>query len=338
MEVRARAPLRLSFVGGGTDVEPFASAEGGAVLSGTIDRYVYCTVSDSPGSSRSLAFDPSVDEVPRDFDLTLVDGVRSLFGLGNVRVVVESDTPAGSGLGSSSAAVVAVVKAVSEFAGERLSRYELAATSIKVEREILGIPGGYQDQYAAAFGGFNVMRFSGGAAAEVEPLRLERSLVRDLEYSLVLVYSGTVDTHFHIIDDQQKRYGGPGSASYQALAQMKELVPRVLSCLNRHDVDSIGELLLEDWRLKRTLSPHISNQAVDTLVRALLEHGGRGAKLLGAGGGGYVLCLAQAGQRAQVQHAAMRHHGKPVPFRFEEEGAVAWRPITQLQASASREA
>ena len=336
MEIRARAPLRLSFVGGGTDVEPFASTYGGAVLSATIDRYVYCTVSDVPGPSCSLAFDPSVDLAPRDFDLTLVDGVRRLFGVGDVRVVVESDTPAGSGLGSSSAAVVAVVKALSEFAGERLSRYELAATSIRVEREILGIPGGYQDQYAAAFGGFNVMRFDGGQAAEVEPLRLERSVVRDLEYALVLVYSGTVDTHFHIIDDQQRRYGGPGSASHQALSRMKELVPTVLSCLNRHDVDSIGELLLEDWRLKRTLSPHISNPAVDALIEGLLASGGRGAKLLGAGGGGYVLCLAEAGCRAQVQHAAMQGGGRPVPFRFEEEGAVAWRPITQLQASASR--
>lgn len=326
MYVRARAPLRLSFAGGGTDVEPFAEDEGGCVLSATIDRYVYCTVSDEEGPSGAVAFDPSIDAAPRTLASMLIDAVREHFGLWDVRVLLESDTPAGSGLGSSSAAVVALVKAMSVYCRQPLSRYEVAQLAVHLERDVMEIPGGYQDQYASTFGGFNFMRFGRSRTVEVQPLRLDKEFVRELEYSSVLIYSGAINQHSNIIVDQSRRYAQGDVAAEESLRQIKLSAEEALSSMTLNDLASLGRLIRKDWQYKKRLSPLISSRRVDSLVDQVLAAGGRGAKLLGAGGGGYVLCLTEPGLRTRVQQAAMEASGRPVSFRFEEEGAVAWNP------------
>jgi D-glycero-alpha-D-manno-heptose-7-phosphate kinase len=262
--VRAKAPLRVSFAGGGTDVSPFPETEGGLVLSATIDRYAYGSLrtrDDGTISIESVDFGLSLDfpatEDPRfDGRLDLVKAAirrLSMDETGGYDLVLRSNAPPGSGLGSSSTMMVALVGLLREYYALPLSEYEIAHLAWEIERRDLCIVGGLQDHYAATFGGFNFIEF--GDRVIVNPLRVRDSIVNELELNLLLCYTGSTRESANIIADQTARVNGHDPSALEGLRAQKDLAVAMKAALLRGELDHFGELLGEAWGEKKKMSP-----------------------------------------------------------------------------------
>ena len=335
MIVRGRAPLRISFGGGGTDVSPYCDERGGAVLSATIDRYAYATL--VPGGDqlvvRSIDYDVSVtfdleEEFVFDGQLDLAKAVlghfRALGGLeGGLEVFLHNDAPPGSGLGSSSAITVALVAALAEYTRLTLDTYELAELAFKLEREDVGIKGGRQDQYASAFGGFNFIEFERHATI-VDALRLRPDLVYELEYNLVFAYVGGQHFSSHIIEKQIDNFERGSGDAVAAMDRIKAIALEMKRALLLGHLDEFGVLLDEGWRNKKLMADGISNERVDNIYEAAREAGAVGGKISGAGGGGFMFFLCSPQRRFAVQDALRRCGAELVNLGFVQEGVRAW--------------
>ncbi len=263
MVVRSRAPLRLSFAGGGTDVAPFPETEGGAVLSATIDRYAYGSLTpraDQRISVHSLDLGMSLDfdaraEPSFDGRLDLVKAaVRRLGGdSSGFDLLLRSSAPPGSGLGSSSTMLVALVGLLREHHRLPLTDYEVAELAYQAERVDLRIRGGHQDHYAATFGGFNFIEF--GERVIVNPLRVKDSVVDELQLNLLLCWTGTTRQSARIIEDQTARLAGGELETLAGLRAQKELAVSMKSALLRGELSEFGSLLGEAWKQKKRMSP-----------------------------------------------------------------------------------
>lgn len=329
---RARAPLRLSFCGGGTDVSPYPEEHGGLVLSATINQYAYASLRPRRDSRLTLA---SIDydmiakyDHPRrmrfDGRLDLIKAVvRALKVKRGADVWFHSDAPPGSGLGSSSTMVVALVGLLSEWLGRGLSSYEAAETAYRIERVDMGLAGGRQDQYAAAFGGINFIEFAREETL-VHPLRIRPDVLNELEYRLLLCYMGQTRQSAHIIERQVASYKKGREATVAALHQLKAQTLEMKKALLLGDIDGIGELLHEAWEQKKRLDEGISNTHVDRLYQVARKEGAIGGKMPGAGGGGYFLLLTRFDRKHRVAAALQRHGGQVVPFHFERGGLLTW--------------
>lgn len=333
--VRARAPLRVSFAGGGTDVPPFPEREGGAVLSATINRFAFASLrarEDREIRVNSLDFATGVkfgvdDPVAFDGDLDLAKAaIRRLVRTvsGGFDISLHSNAPPGSGLGSSSAMVVALVGVLQTHYGVPLTPYEVAQLAYLVEREDLGIAGGLQDQYAAAFGGFNYIEF-GAEHVVVNPLRVADETVRELEYSLVLAYTGRTRQSDGIIADQVGRFEAGSPTSIDALRAQRDLAKSMKDALLRHRLDDIGEMLHEAWTQKQRLSPRISTPYIAEAYEEARRAGAIGGKVTGAGGGGYMIFYCADGTSHRVADALVKVGLMVTDFTFSRTGLVAWR-------------
>lgn len=335
MIVRSRAPLRISFGGGGTDVPPYPQERGGAVISATIDKYTYASLipTDRPGLEvESLDYDV-IAKYENDADLRSsdeLDAVKAVLrefspsGLqGGLRLFLHSDAPPGSGLGSSSAMVVALIGLFRQYQKLPLTNYEVARLACQIERERLGIPGGLQDQYAATFGGFNFIEFQGGTVV-VNPLRMEREILNELEYHLLLCYTGRTRRSANILRDQIQRYTQKVPDMLEALDATKRLAIEIKNSLLRGDLDGFGRLLDEGWRQKKRFSAHVSDELIDGMYEAALRHGALGGKILGAGGGGYLLLYCPFDRKHLIAAELERRGGKVVEFGFESRGLQTW--------------
>lgn len=329
--VRAKAPLRISFCGGGTDVPPYPERFGGCVLSSTIDKYSYVTLrhrDDRDVVIRSLDFavsvryDRSTQSRP-DEKLALVHAIIDRFDAHGVDVYVHSDAPPGSGLGSSSSMVVALCAAFAHWSGRDLSRYDLAALAVEIERDDLQIVGGLQDQYAAVFGGFNYIEFRADEVV-VNPLRLSEETLNELHYHLLLCYTGGTRLSSHIVADQTRGVVESEAAVIDSLAHLKVLTDRLKATLLTDRIDQFGAQLHEAWIHKQRLSGAITNAHIDTLYRAAREAGAWGGKLLGAGGGGYLLVCTPFTRRTAVATALSEAGGQIVDFQFDSAGVRSW--------------
>lgn len=333
--VRSRAPLRMSLAGGGTDVSPYTERYGGAVLSATINRYAWCSISATDtdeitvrsldlnqvatfGSSAIPVFDGNLDLVKAVFRRL---SVPQLAGL---RVVLQTDAPPGSGLGSSSALVVATISALSTYFGLDLIPQEIARVAYVVEREDLGIAGGMQDQYSAAFGGFNVIEFT-RAGVEVFPVRLGRAMHHELESHVLLCFTGETRASGGILERQVQNVSVRKPATMGALHRLKELVVELRRAFHAEDLTTVAWLLDEAWRAKKDLTDGISAPRLDALHSVAKEHGALGGKLLGAGGGGYFLFLVDPERREDVA-GALTSLGATVSRSVElcDEGVSSW--------------
>ncbi len=334
-QVRSRAPLRMSLAGGGTDVSPYTEQYGGAVLSVTINRYAWCTISASETDEitvRSLDLDSvttfGASTIPTfDGNLDLVKAVfrrLSVPQLRGMRVVLQTDAPPGSGLGSSSALVVATISALSTYFGLDLVPQEIARVAYVVEREDLGIAGGMQDQYAAAFGGFNVIEFS-RAGVEVFPLLLGQAMRHELESHVLLCFTGETRASGGILDRQIRNVSLRRTDTMAALHRLKELVVELRRALYAEDLATVALLLDEAWRAKKGLTEGISAPQLEAIHAVAKEHGALGGKLLGAGGGGYFLFLVDPEHR-QDAAAALRSLGATVSVGVEfcDDGVSSW--------------
>lgn len=336
MLIRAKAPLRISFAGGGTDVPPFPQLEGGCVLSATINRYAYCTLrprDDQTIGVRSLDFGLSVTYPPEDtlaYDgkLDLVKAaIRTLRPPDDLRgfdLLIHSDAPPGSGLGASSAMMVALVGALKEYGTLPLTDYEIADLACHIEREELGIQGGLQDQYAAAFGGCNFIEFLADRVI-VNPLKVSADVINELQYNLLLAYTGTMRLSGHIIEDQVGRYERREPDTMQALRELKDLTIQMKNAILRREFDGFGELLHDEWKHKRQVSAKISNAQLDTLYNLARQHGALGGKVTGAGGGGYMLFYCRSGKKQDVAEKLKEHGCSITDFSLEPLGLQTWR-------------
>lgn len=302
MIVRSKAPLRLSFAGGGTDVPPYPQERGGAVLNATIDKYAYGSLIPTNDDSmivQSLDYDTvakyrAEDDFIFDGNLDLVKATaQRLLGpeeRRGLKLFLHSDAPAGSGLGSSSAVVVALVGLFKNWLRLPMTDYEHASLAYKIERIDLGIKGGMQDQYAAVFGGFNFIEFMGDTVV-VNPLRVDADHINELEYNLLLCYTGAPRLSAHILDRQIEGYVQKKEEIVRALDNLKNLTYAMKNALLRGQIDDFGDLLHQGWLSKQCLDSQIATPQILELYDIARKHGALGGKITGAGGRILIIVL-----------------------------------------------
>ena len=326
--IRARAPLRIGIAGGGTDVDPYASEHGGLVFNTTINRYAYCTLIPNDTDEMTVV-SPNYGtftqklELPMKYEGDAEDLVRAVvnhFGITHgFKVFVRSDVPPGSGLGGSSTLMVAIIKAFSEWKKVKMNKYELAALAFHLEREEIGLGGGKQDQYAAAFGGFNMMYFTADSV-EVKPLRLKDSVIKELQERSILCYTGRARESATIIEEQVKDLK-KDSSKEEAYEESKRLAASIGRALKLKDVDGAAALLNLAWEQKKKFTSKISNETINTLYKTAMDNGALGGKVSGAGGGGFMFFICAPGKRDRVCKKLVSKGAEIMEFSFDPKGA-----------------
>ncbi len=332
--VNALAPLRISFVGGGTDFPHWYEEHGGAVLSSTIDHYVRVTVTPRPDRHvrvRSLDLGHLVEyrldggpEYDGILDLAKAAIERMHVDVG-LDVDIESEAPPGSGLGGSSALVTAVVAALACLDDRPLSPEEIARLSYAIERDDLGISGGWQDQYAAAFGGFNLIEF-GRDGVQVTPVDVGPDALEELRKHLLLCYTGTVRSNVGLIDRQIEMFEAGREDTLLGMKQLREMAFAMRDAIEGGDLARLGAMLREAFESKKRMNPHIADETpIEAMLDAAGSAGATGGKICGAGGGGYLLIATPPEARASVRAALETMGGQFAPFEVDPEGVRARR-------------
>ena len=326
----ARAPVRLSFAGGGTDLEAYYARYGGAVVSTTIDKYFYVILNvNNTDALQVTSSDYQVfyrhDPTKAFFwpdDLSLPQAVLKRLGIRHgLSMFLASEIPPGTGLGSSSAATAALIKATCAAQGRYLTKTELAEMACQVEIEDLGQPIGKQDQYASAFGGLNLITFS-KEGVEVEPIVISEERRRALEESILLFFTGTARNSATILSKQRKSSQEDSPEVMRALHRVKELAYEVKSCLERGELSQLGDILDTNWQNKKRFAAGITNPLIDHAYQTALDHGARGGKITGAGGGGFLMLCCERAKQDAVSQALEAKGLRRTDFRFDTGGAM----------------
>ncbi|MGZ4287816.1 MAG: GHMP family kinase ATP-binding protein [Solirubrobacteraceae bacterium] len=328
---RAKAPLRVSFAGGGTDVAPFPEREGGTVLSATINRYAYASLAprdDRKISIESVDFGLSVDygvdeDLAFDGRLDLVKAAIRKFGRDGFDLFLHANAPPGSGLGSSSSVMVTLIGVLKDFHRLSLTDYEIAQMAVTLERTDLGIKGGLQDQYAATFGGFNLLEMDGEHVI-VNPLRMAPDVVCELEHNMLLCYTGRTRASDRIIDDQTGRFEGGDAQTVDGLRMQKRLAVEMKNALLRRRLNDFGDLLGTAWEFKKRMSPKITTPFIDAAYEEARRKGALGGKVTGAGGGGYMLFYCPFHLKHKVADALIAMGATATEFEFTHSGLATW--------------
>jgi D-glycero-alpha-D-manno-heptose-7-phosphate kinase len=333
--IRSKAPLRLSFAGGGTDVPPFPEREGGVVLSATINRFAHGTLRPrEDGRVRIESLDLGValeygagEALDRDGQLDLIRAAISRISEietpRGIDLFMHTAAPPGSGLGASSALIVGLIGVLRDFHGLSLSDYEIADLAWQVERRDLGLKGGFQDQYSATFGGFNFIEFNADGVV-VNPLRIPTETVCELESNLLLSFTGATRAGDEIIDDQTSRYVASDAETVAGLRMQKEVANSMKRALLLGRLNEFGDLLGVAWEHKRRISPRISTPLIDEAYAEARAHGALGGKVTGAGGGGYMLFYCPPGTRHRVANRLQGMGLEETEFAFDEHGLRSW--------------
>lgn len=338
MIVRAKAPLRLGFAGGGTDVSPYCDEYGGCILNACISMYAYATL--IPNESGKIVFisedRKEVSEVktekvlPYNGTLDLIKAVYNRvlkeFNIEafSFEITTYVDAPAGSGLGSSSTLVVAVLKVFTEYLRLPLSEYDIAKLAWSIEREDMKLSGGLQDQYAATFGGFNFMQFHDNQKVIVNPLRIKKSVISELEFNILLYYTGTSRLSAEIIDSQVHNVNAKLEKTLESMHNLKLGAIAMKEALVTGRIDQMGELLHEGWVNKKKTSSSISNEKIDEIYETALKAGAIGGKISGAGGGGFFMFYCPKNFRYRVIEDLSRFGGEFRRFSFVRDGVTSW--------------
>ena len=340
MIYRSKAPLRLGLAGGGSDVSPYSEIFGGAVLNATIDQYAYCTIEETVESTVILkAADlnilksyPSALSLPVDGNLDLHKGVYNRiikdFGISeplSCRITTWCDVPPGSGLGTSSTMVVAIIKAFTEWLNLPLGDYDTAYLAYRIERVDLGLSGGKQDQYAATFGGFNFIEFSKDERVIVNPLRMKRWIIDELEASMVLFYTGESRSSDKIIREQQENTREGKKLPVEATHRIKENSYLMKELLLKGEIIQFAKALGKEWENKKKMAISISNEHIENIYKAAMDAGAYGGKVSGAGGGGFMFFMTDPARRLDLINALGRFNGRVLNFHFSENGCQGWR-------------
>ncbi len=344
--VRACVPLRLGLAGGGTDISPYCDTFGGAVVNVTIDRYAYAMIEPSldgrvhliaQDQGRSESFTPEIADILRS-RLALHAGVVArmarAFGGGQVapmRVSTFVDAPAGSGLGSSSALVVALVEAFRTYLGLKLDRASLAHMAFEIERIDLALAGGKQDHYAAAFGGANYIEFLADNRAAVTKLPVPEGVLAEMELSTVICFTGISRQSAEIIEAHLRRLQAP-DGPLDDLHQLKQDAADMRAALLQGRMAEVATILDRSWTAKQRIAPGVTTPRIEALYRCGIAAGAVGGKVSGAGGGGFMMFMTPPSRRLGLIAALNGAGGEATGVRFTSRGAVSWAPGSFLPA------
>lgn len=339
MIVRSKAPLRIGLAGGGSDVSPYSDLYGGIILNATINLYAYCTIEETNDGfvtiesydsdcferyplTRQLEIDGkasllkgSYNRVMRDFDIPL----RSC------KFTTYNDAPAGSGLGTSSTMVVAIIKAFVEWHSLPLGDYEIARLSYEIERKDLNLSGGKQDQYAAAFGGFNYMEFLKDDMVIINPLKVKRWIVDELEASMVLYFTGRSRSSAAIIDEQKKNVASGNTQSIEAMHRIKQSAVDMKLAVLKGDMHEFARILGQAWEDKKKMAGAITNPVIEEAFAVATKAGATAGKVSGAGGGGFIMFFVEPTKKKAVVEVLNKLDGFTLHFGFTEGGAHGWK-------------
>lgn len=338
--IRARAPLRLGLAGGGTDVSPYCDVHGGYVLNATIDRYAYAVIKTlSEPVVRFVATDLRVEKVraaevplPLNGNLDLHKAVYNHIVQnfnGGIAIPLElstfCDAPAGSGLGSSSTLVVAMIRAFAELLNLPLDDYTIAHMAYQIERVDCGLQGGRQDQYSATFGGFNFMEFYADEQSIINPLRIKNWIICELEASLVLYFTGVSRESAHIIADQSNNVKSGEVDALEAMHGIKHEALVMKECLLRGDFEGLVDSMRQGWVSKKRSAKTVSNPHIDAIYNVAIKAGALAGKVSGAGGGGFMLFFVPTEKRMSVIRALNTFEGQVSNCHFTKHGTQAWK-------------
>ncbi|HLH75110.1 MAG TPA: GHMP kinase [Chloroflexota bacterium] len=344
----ARAPFRISFAGGGTDLPAYYEQFGGCVVSTTIDKYVYVHIGPNGTNGAQITsadyhtFYRYQGGTTADWngELALPRAVLHEMEVDEgIALFLASEVPPGTGLGSSSALAVAMVQAIAAWQGRSLSRQAIAELACRVELQKLQAPIGKQDQFAAAFGGLNAISFTRNGVT-VEPIRVSSSVREQLERRLMLFFTGTAHNSAVILKEQQRASAAGSPSTIQGLHRIKAAAAACRACLESGDLDGIGLLLDEGWREKRKLVAGITNQRIDEVYELARDVGALGGKITGAGGGGFLLLYCHEVYQEALTEEMEKRGLRRMDFHFDQQGVtlqhVAWNGVTRSDGIAAK--
>lgn len=338
MKTISKAPFRLGLAGGGTDVSPYSDLHGGNILNATIDLYATAVlvprddgkiIINAINAGQRFSFD-AAEQLEDHPEVRLQIGVynhivrqftqRAL----SFELITTFDVPTGSGLGTSSTLVVAVIGAFKEWLQLPLGEYDISQMAVTIERRELQMAGGKQDQYAATFGGFNFMEFYADDRVIVNPLRIRPEVIRELNYHLLLLHTSTKRESSRIIDVQQRNFQQAVPEVMEATHQLKQQAIRMKELLLKGQLNDIGALLHESWQQKKRLASGISNPMIENVYDVALESGAIGGKISGAGGGGFMMFYCPENTRYNVIEALNTLGISYQRYHFQENGLDTW--------------
>ena len=338
MIYRSKAPLRIGLAGGGTDVSPYSDLYGGAILNATISLSAYASI--EPITENKIlvqALDRNEMQIhelqnvlPIDGTLDLLKGVYNRIKqqfkmpLQGFKLSTFVDAPAGSGLGTSSTLVVAILGAFVEMLKLPLGDYDIAHLAYEIERNDLSLAGGRQDQYAATFGGVNFMEFYENDKVIVNPLRIRPEYMHELENNLVLYFTATSRESATIIKEQVKNVNSKNEKSIDAMHQLKEQAKMMKEALLKGKLDEFGDILDFGFQQKRKMAANISNSSIEEIYDAAKKAGATGGKISGAGGGGFMIFYCPGNTNYAVKNELMKFGGEIKNYSFTKYGLSSW--------------
>ncbi|MDR1006531.1 MAG: dehydrogenase [Bacteroidales bacterium] len=339
MIIRSKAPLRLGFAGGGTDVSPYSDLYGGCILNATISLYAYCDIIPTDKgeinfylqdkkehynykSQPSLPINGEIDLLKAVYNRIVKDFCPDTALSFDMHTYV--DASAGSGLGTSSTLVVAIIGAFCEWLSLPLGEYDIANLAYSIEREDVKLAGGKQDQYAATFGGFNFMEFASDGKVIVNPLRIREDILCELSRNIILYYTQTSRDSSDIIKQQQDNVKKNNAESLDAMHKLKEQAIMMKEALLKRDLDSIGRILNIGWMYKKQMASGISTDLFENVYSSAIQAGALGGKISGAGGGGYIFFYCPGAARYAVIKQLQASGGSIRRFEFTTNGLTTW--------------
>jgi D-glycero-alpha-D-manno-heptose-7-phosphate kinase len=342
MRYNARAPLRIGLAGGGTDVSPYTDEFGGLVINATIDLFAHVSLIRSTSSGVTIFTNNTIPYViedvhtvnpvdcPPPFDLYAgaLKWFANRYGYTNLNGITISssvDVPLGSGLGTSSTLMVALVGVLLELRNEKLSPSEIAAIAYEIERIQLGHAGGRQDQYAASFGGLNAMHFLSDTSSKIESIVCDKNFLKTLESRLILYYTAHDRFSSVIIKEQMERASRKEAEPLSAMHQLKMQAEKMKSAFLNKDFHAIARLLDSGFQEKKRMATGISTPVIEEIYKAARHAGAIAGKISGAGGGGFMVFYSEEEHKAAVTESLCTFGGKIFPFSFTEKGLESWK-------------
>jgi D-glycero-alpha-D-manno-heptose-7-phosphate kinase len=326
-----RSPVRISFAGGGTDLPAYYEQFGGAVLSASINKYFYTILGKrTDGRIQIISSDLRVFNTWQDVANMTIEGsgleiplavLKDLACDCSVDLFLASEIPPGTGLGSSASVCVNILKTLTTYLNQPLSKYALAERAFHVARNVLGRHIGKQDEYAAAFGGLNIITFEPNGAVQVTPVNIDSGFLQELQNNLLLFFVGSAHNSWTILEEQEKSTRSHKGYALDALHEVRSLVDRMRLAIERSDLRAVGLLMDEAWIAKKRISNKISNERIDHLYDIAKQNGALGGKITGAGGGGFLLLCCDPVHQDSIRTALATEGVKEMAFGFDFQGA-----------------
>jgi D-glycero-alpha-D-manno-heptose-7-phosphate kinase len=334
MIIRSKAPFRVSFGGGGTDLPPYCVDHGGCTINTTIDRHVFITIEarddkevriDAVNMNRKIGFELGDKDYSEDFEI--FKGVLNVLDVETgFNITVYSELPPGSGMGGSSSLAVALIGALDEYYNWNLSPHEIAQKAYEIERIELEQKGGYQDQFAAAYGGFCFTKFTD--KVKVDPIDTTAEIINELQYRLILCYVGGSHFSSDIQDEVIEGYEIEKKSYMDAMQDLKDIAHEMREIVESKEINRLsefGQLLHQGWLAKKSLSDKISNKNIENFYVTSRKFGVLGGKLLGAGGGGHLLLFSDPKEKYKVIQELEEIGGQIINFHFNPRGLEVWK-------------